>query len=53
MPTHADTGQKYVPVASASSLDPRLTLNSQLLIENKQPIHVMLGLQMTLEGSHC
>jgi hypothetical protein len=36
-----------------SLIDLRLTINGQLSIENKQPIRVMLGLQMTLEGSCC
>ncbi len=36
-----------------SLINPRLTLNGQFLVENKQPIRVMLGFQMALEGSCC
>jgi hypothetical protein len=34
-----------------SLVNPRLTLNGQFLVENKQPIHVVLGFQMASEGS--
>ncbi len=34
-----------------SLVNPRLTLNGQLSIENERPIRVMLGFQMASEGS--
>jgi hypothetical protein len=36
-----------------SLVNPRLTLNGQFPLENKQPIRVVLGFQMALEGSCC
>jgi hypothetical protein len=36
-----------------SSINPRLMLNCQFLVENKQPIRIVLEFQMALEGSRC
>ncbi len=51
---NAHTSLYWVEVSTGgirnSSVNPRLTLNGQFPVENKQPIRVMLGFQMALEG---
>ncbi len=51
------TSQYWAEVSTGgvcnSSVNLRLVLNGQFLVENKQPIRVVLGFQMALEGSCC